>query len=194
MTNLLTLLRRPVARFAREERGTVVAEAVIVLPVLLWAYIALFAYWDSFRSINTMQKATYTISDMISREQDKKGITSGYVDGMKEVMEYLIDEDQDARLRVSSIYFSDANQRFEVHWSRSPGNQMIPLTNETLQLYKSRIPQLSPGEYEVLVEVQVDYQPKFDVGLPEETFNQFIPTRPRFMPCIAMDNISCPVS
>ena len=32
------------------------------------AYLALFVYWDAFRSVNTTQKAAYTISDMISRE------------------------------------------------------------------------------------------------------------------------------
>ncbi len=76
------------------------AEAVIVLPLFLWAYIALFVYWDAFRSMNTVQKAAYTISDMISRE--KTGKTTAYVNGMSKVLEYLIDEDQDARLRVTS--------------------------------------------------------------------------------------------
>jgi len=192
MTNLLTVLRRPLARFARDERGAVVAEAVIVLPLFLWAYIALFVYWDAFRSLNTVQKATYTVSDMISREQT--GITSGYIDGMKKVMEYLIDEDQDVRMRVTSVTWSDTNGRFEVHWSRSPGSTMTPLTTATLQNYAYEIPNMAAGDYVVIVEVEVDYKPSFDVGLPDETFRQFIVTRPRFLPCIALDNISCPVT
>ena len=56
-------LRARLAAFGRDEAGTVVAEAVIILPLFIWAYIALFAYWDSFRSLNTVQKAAFTVSD-----------------------------------------------------------------------------------------------------------------------------------
>ena len=199
MKNLSSLLRLPkgrvsLARFARDETATVVAEAVIVLPLFLWAYIALFVYWDAFRSMNTVQKATYTVSDMISREQSKTGITSAYINGMKQVMGYLIDHDQTVKMRVTSVSWSDPNQRFEVHWSRSPDNTMIPLTTATLQDLASKIPKMSAGDYVIVVEVAVDYEPTFDVGLPQQTFRQFIVTRPRFLPCIALDNISCPVS
>lgn len=197
MTNLLARLRLPrlrlsIGRFARDEGAAVIAEAVIVLPLFLWAYIALFVYWDAFRSMNTVQKAAYTVSDMISREQD--GIQSDYIDGMKKVMEYLIDEDQNVRLRVTSVTWSAPNNRFEVHWSRAPGNLMTPLTTASLQNYVAQIPNMAAGDYVVLVEVEVDYQPGFDVGLPNQTFHQFIVTRPRFLPCIALDNISCPIT
>jgi len=193
MTNLLTLMRRPLRRFAGDEGGSVVAEAVIVLPLFLWAYLALFVYWDSFRSMNTVQKASYTVSDMISREQDD--IQESYIDGMKTLVEYLIDRDQDVRMRVTSVTWSDANQRFEVHWSRSPGNTMTPLTNTTLQNYAYEIPKLLSGDYDVIVEVDVDYNPTFDIGLPDQTFHEFIVTRPRFLPCITLgSNDTCPVS
>ena len=197
MSNLLARLRLPrlrlsFGRFARDEGAAVIAEAVIVLPLFLWAYIALFVYWDAFRSMNTVQKAAYTVSDMISREQD--GIQSDYIDGMKKVIEYLIDEDQNVRLRVTSVTWSAPNNRFEVHWSRAPGNLMTPLTTASLQNYVAQIPNMAAGDYVVLVEVEVDYQPGFDVGLPNQTFHQFIVTRPRFLPCIALDNISCPIT
>lgn len=197
MSNLLARLRLPrlrlsIGRFARDEGAAVIAEAVIVLPLFLWAYIALFVYWDAFRSMNTVQKAAYTVSDMISREQD--GIQSDYIDGMKKVMEYLIDEDQNVRLRVTSVTWSAPNNRFEVHWSRAPGNLMTPLTTASLQNYVAQIPNMAAGDYVIVVEVEVDYQPGFDVGLPNQTFHQFIVTRPRFLPCIALDNISCPIT
>ncbi len=201
MKNLSSLLRLPkrrpsgrwLTRFLRDETATVVAEAVIVLPLFLWAYIALYVYWDAFRSMNTVQKASYTVSDMISREQSKTGITTAYITGMKQVMEYLIDHDQSVQMRVTSVSWSDPNKRFEVHWSRSPSNTMTPLTTATLQHYAGHIPKMSAGDYVIVVEVDVAYEPAFDVGLPKQTFHQFIVTRPRFLPCIALDNISCPV-
>jgi Flp pilus assembly protein TadG len=192
MQNLTAILRRPFAKFGRDESGTVVAEAVIVLPLFLWAYIALFVYWDSFRSMNTVQKAAFTVSDMISREQT--GIQSSYIDGISDVLEYLIDENQDARIRVSSVTWSDDNDRFEIHWSASPGNTMTPLTTATLQNYAYEIPAMTAGDFVIILEVNVDYIPTFDIGMPDQEFRQFIVTRPRFLPCLPLDNVSCPVT
>ena len=190
MKNLTSVLRLNMARFGRNEDGTVVAEAVIVLPLFLWAYIALFVYWDAFRSMNTVQKAAYTISDMISRE--KTGKTTAYINGVKEVLEYLIDENQDARMRVTEVTWSDTDEEFKVHWSRSPGNAMTPLTTNSLQDYAYEIPTMNAGDYVIIVEVQVDYKPTFDIGMPDEVFNEFIVTRPRFVPCIPMDTVGVP--
>ena len=142
--------------------------------------------------MNTVQKAAFTVSDMISREQT--GIQTAYVDGMSDVMEYLIDENQDARVRVSSVTWSVDNNQFEIHWSASPGNTMTPLTTTSLQDYAYQIPTMSPGDFVIIFEVQVDYQPSFDIGMPDQTFTQFIVTRPRFLPCLPLDNVSCPVT
>ena len=190
MTSISAHIRASLTRFGRDETGAVVAEAVIVLPLFLWAYIALFVYWDAFRSMNTVQKAAYTVSDMISRE--KTGKTTAYIAGVKEVLEYLIDQNQNARMRVTEVTWSEANNRFEVHWSRSPGGAMTPLTTNTLQDYAYAIPKMTAGDYVVVVEVQVDYEPTFDVGMPNETFREFIVTRPRFVPCIPIDTAGVP--
>ena len=188
MKNLLTRLRIPLRRFGRDQNGTIVAEAVIVLPLFLWSYIALFVYWDSFRSLNTVQKAAYTISDMLSREQIN--VTQGYIDGMGDLLEYLIDRNQDADLRVTSIYWSDTNEQFEVLWSASPESALAPLTNGSLQDLANEIPAMAPGSSAIIVEVSVDYVPGFDIGMPDQTFRQFIVTRPRFPPCITLIPIS----
>ena len=191
-------VRSALTRFGRNEAGTVVVEAVIVLPLFLWAYIALFVYWDAFRSMNTVQKAAYTISDMISRE--KVGKTTAYINGVQEMLEYLIDEDQNARLRVTEVTWSTTRKRFEVHWSRSPNNGLPPLTTASLQNYSHAIPTMTAGDYVIVVEVEVAYQPAFDIGMPNQTFREFIVTRPRFAPCIPMDTLgvpnitTCPVS
>jgi Flp pilus assembly protein TadG len=191
----MSRLRQPFQRFAGEERGTVLAEGVIALPILLWAYVGLFAYWDAFRSLNTLQKAAYTISDMISRENPTDtSLTSAYVEGMDKVLEYLIDSDVDAKLRVTSVTWSDTNQQFEVHWSRSPYGQEVELTTETLQTFADQIPTMTAGDYVIIVEVQMPYTPAFNVGLTEQHFKQFVVTRPRFIPCIPMDSAPCPVT
>lgn len=191
MRRLLNRLARPLRRFLCREDGTVIAEALIVLPVLLWAYIGLFVYWDCFRSLNTVQKATYTVSDMLSRSET--GIKSSYITGLKKVFEYLIDKDQEASMRVTSVTWSNINNRYEVHWSRTTNAAILPaLTTPALQGYAGHIPTMMAGDYVVIVEVQVPYTPVFNIGLTNQIFNEFIVTRPRFLPCLPMDNIACP--
>jgi len=185
MRHLLIRLKR----FGREDRGGLIAEAVIVLPFMLWAYIALFVYWDAFRSINTVRKAAYTVSDMISREMAT--ISPAYITGMDTILERLVDEDQDVAMRVTSVTFDGVDNRNEVHWSLSPGNTMAPLTTSSLQTFAGQIPTMADGDYVVIVEVAVAYVPTFNVGVSDMTLSQFIVTRPRFMPRICMQGYVC---
>lgn len=177
-------------RFLRQdESGTLMAEAVLVLPFMLWSYLALFVYWDSYRAGNTVQKAAYTISDMISREM--VSVTEAYIVGMDAMMEYMIDQDQDAKTRVSEITWSQINNRYEVFWSRSPHNAMPRLTTAGLSAISDRLPIMADGDHVVLVEVEVNYEPSFNVGIGDQTIKQFIVTRPRFVPRICLTGVPC---
>jgi Flp pilus assembly protein TadG len=176
-------------RFARDNDGSVMAETVIVLPVLLWSYLALFVYWDAFRSTNEVQKATYTISDIISREMVTK--PQSYFDGLRDVAEFLVDADQDVKMRVTSITYDEDDARFEVLWSYSPDNTMPALTTATLQNYASRIPDMNDADFATIVETEVDYEPAFNVGLTDQTMQQFIVTRPRFVAPNCLSGATC---
>lgn len=187
----MTLFNRLTERFRKDETGTLMAEAVLVLPFMLWSYLALFVYWDSYRAINTVQKSAYTVSDMISREM--VSVSDGYINGMDRLLEYMIDQNQEAKLRVSSISWSAINNRYEVHWSRSPNNAMPILTTGTLASVKNGLPNMADGDFIMLVEVEVNYEPAFDVGLSDQTLKQFIVTRPRFVRCVPINNGICPV-
>lgn len=178
-----------VRRFAIDETGTVMAETVIVLPMLLWSYLALFVYWDSFRNLNTVQKAAYTISDTISREMTV--LPASYFDGLKSVMELLIDKDQDVKLRVTSITYDVDTLQYLVLWSYSPGSALEELDTAKLLSVKSRIPVMSDGDFATLVETEVPFVPAFNVGLAATTMKQFIITRPRFLAPTCMTGRNC---
>ena len=182
-------LRSLFHRFRRDERGSVIAEMVITLPLLIWAYMAMYVYWDAFRMINSVQKASYTISDMVSREM--LPIDTNYINGLRDSMNYLVREDTTVKMRLTSITYSQINSRFEVHWSRSPGNVVPQLTTATLQAMISKIPTMADGDYVVLVESWVTYTPLFDVGLDNTEMSQFVVTRPRFVPKICLTGMSC---
>lgn len=176
-------------RFAKDDRGGVLAEFVMVLPVLLWAYLALFVYWDAFRNTNTVQKAAYTISDTISREMITFPTT--YIDGLRNVMDYMIDTDQDVKMRVTSITYDIDDLQFEVLWSYSPSGAMPELTTATLQALKENIPKMSDADYATILETEVTYVPSFDVGMADQVIKQFIITRPRFVAPSCMSGRVC---
>lgn len=184
-------LARPLRRFGAREDGSVLAEGVIVLPLLIWAFIGLFVYWDAFREMNTVQKAGYTLSDVLSRQ--KTGVNNAYVTGMKDLLDYLVNtEGNETTLRVTSVTRNITTNKYEVHWSRTTNSLKMPvLSTSKLQDYLAQIPTMSYADYAIIVEVQVPYAPAFNVGLAEQTFNEFIVTRPRFLPCVAMDNVPC---
>jgi hypothetical protein len=183
------------ARFCRDDSGTVIVEAVIILPLLLWAYIALFSYWDAFREINKVQKTAYAVADIISRE--RVGKTTAYVEGVQGVVNFMMDANVNARLRVTQVFLNGITNQFEVHWSRSPGNAMPALPNGTLPPFADQIPIMSAGDYAIVVELQADYEPTFNIGLPDQVFSEFI-VKPSN--CIPMDTanvlniITCPVT
>jgi hypothetical protein len=185
----MTILAKSLRRFCRNEDGTLLAEAVLVLPFMLWSYLALFVYWDTYRAINTVQKAAYTVSDMLSREMVT--ISESYIVGMDRMMEYLIDQDQDAKVRVTSLTWSQINNRYEVHWSRSPNNALPALTTTTIAGVAEHIPKLADGDYVVLFEAQVNYHPAFNVGINDQLLRQFIVTRPRFVPKVCLTGVAC---
>lgn len=182
----MTRLHRLIRRFAGNEDGYMVVEATLVLPFLLWGYIALYSYWDAYRVMTDVQKASYTISDLISREQ--RTINANYINGMRLTMDSMLGADETTELRVTSVTWNEAQQRFLVDWSRVSGTLTPVLTTGTLGSVKSQIPEMWDGDSAVIVETWVDYQPAMELGgITEMRFQEFIVTRPRFAPRIVME-------
>ncbi len=68
---------------------------------------------------------------------------------------------------------------------------MPQLTTGSLSTIADRLPVLADGNHVVLVEVAVDYEPSFNVGLGNQTIEQFIVTRPRFVPRVCLATAPC---
>ena len=188
-------LTQPFRRFAREEKGAMVLEVLLTIPVFAFCTIGTYTYWDAFRSLNTAQKATYTVADMISRET--REINTTYLTGLHDVLQYMVGDDLPVQMRVSSITYSGVRNRFEIDWSRSPNNELPQLTTTTLQSLVQYIPMLADGDSIVLVESNMQFTPAFQESpaffmyVGDEVFRQFIVTRPRFVPKICLQNVAC---
>lgn len=182
-------------RFLKDESGVLLAEALILLPLLIWGFLALFVYWDVFRTMNVTQKAAYSISDLLSRQAI---VTPAFVDGMQDVLNFLTFGAPQSKLRITSLQYNGVTDKYELLFSRSPGGKMTAHTNATIQDLKTRIPIMSSLDSVIVVETEVDYSPSFDTGVmnvasgvTDQTFTQFIVTRPRFWRRVCLT--ACPL-
>lgn len=195
-----------IRRFRDQEDGLVLTEFLILLPLLVWTFVALFVYWDAFRTINQAQKAAYSVSDLISRQSE---VDSTFVSGMQTVTEYLLNDSPNVKLRITSVKYKESDNKLYVLFSRSPGNKMPALTNTTVNTsaFRARIPIMANQDSVVIVETEVDYHPgkynhtrdgangvrySFDVGIPDSTFRNFVVTRPRYYLQVCFKNVACP--
>lgn len=195
----MNLFARQFMGFMRDERGNVLGEAVVILPMVIWSYLAFFVYWDAYKTTNVAQKAAFTVADLISREQVTLG--TSYVPGMLNLLRYLVDDQTSTKIRVTSLLFSegatvnigqdDPDDKTMVQWSISPNNLMIPYTDATLQNVLNKIPAMYDGDSVILVETMMDFNPMFDVGMASRQVTNFVVTRPRFLPKICMTGFTC---
>lgn len=179
MSLLSIRLKQALARFRDDARGSLSVEAIIILPVLMWAYVVSIVWFDAFRTQNTNTKAAYAISDVLSRETGV--VTPEYLDGMHELYTFLSNARGTTNLRVTSVGRDPVSGVFISHWSYATGT-LPALTTPLLQLRLDSIPTFPSGETIVFVETIMNYTPAINVGINPRTFVTEISTRPRFAP------------
>lgn len=194
-------IARSLSDFARDERGTLLAEFVIVFPMLIWAFLGIFLFWDVYRAINLAQKASFTLSDNLSRAD--KELTTAYIDGLAKLLAYLSEADaadgEGVRLRVSSLKWNKTSLTHEVSWSYAANSAITALTTGGIPAIKDKLPTLTEFETVLLIETYVDFVPAFtggnvggySLGVGSRTFTEFVVIRPRFIPKVCLKNTAC---
>lgn len=178
-------LRHRLSRFRREERGSMSVETVLIFPLLVWVYLSMLVFFDGFRSKSMIEKAAYTISDLIGRETEY--ITPTYMNSIFNMHRLLTNSRHRTKLRVTVIRWDEDRNRWTKVWSVRRGGASS-LTNSTLRSseYTPRLPIVPDDERLIMVETWVVYEPLFDVGPPffQGYFAQELETmvfsRPRF--------------
>lgn len=190
-------LKHRLVCFLRDEDGLILVEGLITLPLLIWALVAMFIYWDVFRTINVTQKAAYSVADLLSRQRDT--IPLAFANGLQNVLNFLTPGGQQVRLRITSLECTSptgskvcntASGSYKLLFSFSPGspaNGVLPLTEAQIQDWKtSKIASLNNGESVFVIETTVDFKAQlptvlagFLIGVEDQTFGEFIVTRPR---------------
>ena len=178
---------RPIRRFLAGTRGSMTIEAALILPLLFWALLATLVFFDAFRQQNIAMKASYTLSDMISRETD--ALSPGDIEGLNGVFDYLTFSNHPSWIRVTSIRWDATDQQFKVNWSHATKSNDA-LTDLTLQDRANIIPAMAVGDTVVLVETYMIYEPPFRVGLDASWTANAVVTRPRFASQVVFDPLS----
>ncbi|MFN3578833.1 MAG: TadE/TadG family type IV pilus assembly protein [Tabrizicola sp.] len=179
--------------FLHDEDGLVLAEGLLMLPLVVWALVAMFIYWDVFRTINVTQKAAYGIADLLSRQRDT--ISTDFANGLQNVMDFLTPGGHPVKMRITSLECQGVNGggctttdgTYRLLFSFSPGGKVPPLTQTDIQAWKAvKIPVLNNQESVFVVETSVEFKAQlqtaiagFMVGVEDATYGQFIVTKPR---------------
>ncbi|WP_299723623.1 TadE/TadG family type IV pilus assembly protein [uncultured Tateyamaria sp.] len=176
MQRIFTYLRS----FRDEDRGSIAVETVLILPVLFWGYLSMFAIFDAYRQHSINQKAAYTIGDIISRETNP--LDASYMSGTQQMLAYLTaNEVSDVAIRITSVTYDEDNDEYIKFWSEKKG-WMPALSNEAIQALREDLPIMPDNETVVVVETFVRYDPPFNTGLTNREIHNFVFTRPRYAP------------
>ena len=153
--------------YAEDTRGTVMVEVVVTLPMLFWGLTATYEFFELHRYQSTRDKATYTIADMISRENDV--ITDSYVDNAMVLFNEIANDYGTNQLRVSVLEFNSTDNKYMVNWSEVRGSGgMLALADDDVRDDHDILPTMNDGEQRILVESESDYRTVFKIGISDD--------------------------
>lgn len=173
--------------FWSDTRAAVTAEALIVLPFMIWAHYGTYEYFNIFAAINTNAKATYTLADIISRQRGT--LTPAIIDEMNNLYGYLNHDPTGTWTRVTDISWdptAGTAGQYYVMWSYATGNNLA-LADDTLQPYVPKLPTITQSDQLIMVETHMTYVSGFRVpGVgPTQDLYQMVITRPRISPQVS---------
>lgn len=172
--------------FRQEQRGNIAIEAAILIPIMVWGYLAMFTFFDAFRQHTTQQKAAFTISDLISRQATP--LDANFIDGAYSLFQNLSRIAGDPGMRVTVAKYDLVNQQYEVIWSRTRGT-MTSLQSSDIANWSDRLPVMPQDDQIIIVETTAGYQPVFNIGLDFNTISHYVFTRPRYAKQVCFEQI-----
>lgn len=172
--------------FRDDEDGSIAIETVLILPVLFWTYLSMFAIFDAYRQYSLNQKAAYTIGDVISRETTP--LDDSYLSGTLDLLAYLtVNPTSDVSVRVTSVRYDANKDEYKRDWSEAKG--WMPALNSTaVSALKDNLPVMPHNERVTVVETFVRYDPPFDTGLMNRDIHNFVFTRARYAPRVCWES------
>lgn len=185
MQTVSTYFNNRLHRFKSDQEGSVAIEAVIILPILFWAYLSMFAIFDAYRQYTVNQKAAYTISDLMSRQTNP--IDIDFLDSSRALFDMLTRSKEESSMRLTVVIYDEASDSFSVRWSKHRGS-FTALEDVNVASWHDKLPVMPDQENVIIVETQSSYDPPFNTGLEDRVIKNFVFTRPRYAPQILWQN------
>lgn len=184
---MLSSLKKRILGFAQREDGSIMVEVVMTLPILLLALAATYEFFEVHRFQSARDKASYTISDMLSRELAP--VDDDYITNAKTVFDEITNDATSNQLRVSIIKYDLDTDEYSIVWSEVRGSgDLMALTSADVANDHERLPTMADGEEVILVESRSTYDPLFKVGLNDNLkIGSRVVTSPRFAPQIVWE-------
>lgn len=181
-------------RFRHEEDGVISIELLFVVPILVWALLSTFVYFDVYRAEAIATRAGITIADMISREEEP--ITEDYLEGAQNLLALLTEVDNAPDLRVTVFWYDEDSDLLEQSWSYTDGYGDT-LDSADLNNIEDRIPMMANLDRAILVETRTSYEASFsysigpfsDADLSDVEFDTFTVIKPRFLAQFCFDEL-----
>ncbi|MBB96847.1 MAG: hypothetical protein CML68_19895 [Rhodobacteraceae bacterium] len=169
------------SRFASDTKGSISVEFVMMMPLLFWAYMSAYVFFDGYRLSTTNLKAAYTVSDLLSRETQV--IDDDYIDTLVQLVKFLTQPDNEVDMRITLVSWNEDDNRYYVDWSESRGLGQ-PINNGTIHQFFDKLPVLYDGDRVIMMETRGYYDPDFNIGWDKKELYNLVVTRPRFAPQI----------
>lgn len=169
-------------KYKSDNTGVMTMEFMVLLPILLMWFAGTFVFFDAFHKWMKSLKATYTISDLLSRQLS---IDDQYLFDLDRIFDKLsFSRDPDNTwFRVTHLRY--AGGALQLIWSTETKDQTsftnAPGQMDGLAEIQQYIPTLVSGEYITLLQSYRPFNPLFDwVGLEGTTFTNTIAAPQRF--------------
>lgn len=183
------MFRKPIFKrlqaFAADTRGSVSVEFILVMPILFWAFMATYVYFDGYRQSSVNLKAAYTIGDLLSRETGE--INDDYMDAMHSLLKTMVRSRSEVKLRISVVRFDEPDNRYYVDWSEARGYASVR-DDDNIKTIHNKLPNMPNNERVILVETRNHFVPLFNIGMSEKLLKNFIFTRLRFAPQLKFES------
>lgn len=184
---MLNSMHKHLRSFRRNSEGALTVEFMILAPLLLWTFAAIYTFFDAYRQDTVNLKAAYTISDLVSRETTE--LNDDYIDSMYAMSQLLIRSGSDTSIRISVVRWDEEDDRYYLDWSKERGEAFVEWTNATISEVKDNLPVMPDQERVILIETRNDLEPAFNVGLPSMDLDNFVFSRPRFAPLVHFEGV-----
>ncbi len=175
-------LRLELRKFRDDTSAGLSVEFVYLFPMLIWAYIGMFAFFHAFRAEGLNLRASYALADFVTRQTEP--LSDRHLNGMQDVFDFIVGSEYENWIRLTSVQWDDEDDEYDVVWSEATeGN--ITWTTDTLNTNKrDELPVMAKGDYAIIVETSSDYFPAFStpyfgIDLQRVTFQNFIFTTNR---------------